>query len=539
MISSVGPLDPHEPGDGLSRRELLSRAAAGGFALSATGLLAACGSSGKSSSGASTSTPVGGGTPRKGGTLRMGIGGGGPADSLDPQVVLDGPDGMYAFAMFDQLNLVDEQMVLGNRLAEEFSPNKDATQWSVRVKQDVEFHDGKTLSADDVIFSFARMFSPKNHATDAWIGAFVKSMKKLDPRTVRFELNQPVGWFDLAVGDGGVTGIVPVGFDPKAPIGTGPFKYVSFTPGQEAVFERFPNYWNGPALLDQLTITTINDDTARLGALLTHQIDMSASILASQVPQVKSVSTLQLYNTRSSGCNPITMRVDKAPFSDVRVRQAIRLCIDRPQALEAAYSGYGFVGSDLYSPFDPAFDSSLKRTQDLEQARSLLKQAGQSDLNVQLVTAQLFPGLVEQCQVVAQNASQIGATINVRVIDAATLFGPNYLSWPLAIDVYPGLRYLTTSALADGPFAVIDETHFHLPQYESLWKQASATLDTGTRTRILHEMQQILFDQGGFIIPTYGNAITSLSKSIGGFRSEDLRGYTPGATRLNELHFTD
>ncbi|HTX07380.1 MAG TPA: ABC transporter substrate-binding protein [Solirubrobacteraceae bacterium] len=532
----MSPVEPAEldarPG-GLSRRQLMERAAAGGFALSAGALLAACGSSASTST---TSTKAA--TPIQGGTLRMGIGGGGPSDNLDPQLVTDGPDAMYAFSLFDQLNLVDEQMVLGNRLAEEFTPNHDATQWTVRVRQGVEFHNGKTLSADDVIFSFNRMFSPKNHATDAWIGQFVKSMQKVDPLTVRFQLNQPVGWFDLAVGDGGVTGIVPVDFDVKQPVGTGPFKFVSYSAGQEAVFERFPNYWGGPAKLDRLTITTINDDTARLNALLTHQIDMSATILASQVTQVKATSGLQVYNSPNSGCSPITMRVDKAPFSDVRVRQALRLCINRPQALETAYSGYGKVGADLYSPFDPAYDSSLQRSQDLEQAKSLLKQAGQSDLNVELVTAQLFPGLVQQCQVVAQNASQIGATINVRVVDAATLYGPNYLSWPFAIDIYPGLRYLTTSALADGPYAVINETHFALPQYEQLWKQASATLNESTRTQILHEMQQILFNQGGFIIPTYGNAIGALTDKVAGFLAQDLRGYPPGATRLNELYFT-
>jgi len=264
-------------GGGISRRELLTRATAGGLILSAGGLLSACSSSPTTSS---TAQPVA--KPRQGGTLRFGVAGGGPADTMDPHVIVDAPDQVYAFALYDQVNLVDENMVLGNRLAQEFTPNHDATQWTLRVKDGVEFHNGKTLSADDIIFSFTRLFSPAEHATDAWIGQFVASMRKI---------NQPVGWFDLATGDGGATSVVPVGFDPKQPVGTGPFKFVSFSPGQQAVFERNPNYWGGPAYLDKLVVTTINDDTARLNALLTHQVDMLSSILPSQVPQVKALRT--------------------------------------------------------------------------------------------------------------------------------------------------------------------------------------------------------------------------------------------------------
>jgi peptide/nickel transport system substrate-binding protein len=535
-MSNDRRLEPRASSGDLSRRELLRGAAAGGLTLSAGAILSACGSSTSSSKTASTTTT--GATPRNGGTLRIGIGGGGPADNQDPAIVLDGPDAMYAFALYDQLALVDENMVLGNRLAEEFTPNADGTQWTVRVRPGVEYHNGKTLDADDVVFTFQRMFSPKEHGVDSWIGAFVASMKKMDSRTVRFQLKEPVGWFDLAVGDGGETSIVPVGFDPKKPIGTGPFQFVSFTPGQQAAFKRFPNYWGGPAHLDELVVTTINDDTARLNALLTGQIDLNAGLLSSQIPQVKSAANLQVWSTPNSGMAPFTMRTDKAPFSDVRVRQALRLCINRPQMLEVSNSGHGAVGNDLYSPHDPAYDHSLVRTQDLEQAKSLLKQAGQSNLSVELVVAELFPGMTAQAQVLSQNASQIGAKVSVRVVDAPTLYGPNYLSWPFAIDIYPGLRYLTTSALADGPFATINETHFSNPQYEALWKQASATLDETKRTDLLHQMQNILFHQGGFIIPVFNDTIAALHSKVGGYHPHDFRGYPPGATRLNELYLT-
>ena len=520
----------------VSRRQLLGRAATGGAALGVTGLLAACGAGASPTGTASTAAEAA--IPRKGGTLRIGIGGGGPADNANPQNPLDGPDLLYIWALFDQLCLVDEEFVLRNRLAEEIASNHDATEWTVRIKSGVEFHNGKTLTADDVLFTYQSMFNPKRVAADSWIGSFIQSMHKLDARTVRFTLNQPMGWFDIAIGDGGVNGIMPVGFDVKKPIGTGPFKLVSFTPGVEAVFEGFSNYWAGKPHLDRLVISTINDDNARLNALISNQLDILTSISAAQMPAVRGNHNLRVYNSPGAQFTPITMRVDRPPFDDVRVRQALRLAVDRHEVVESAYGGYGRPASDLYSLYDPDYDHSLHRSQDLEQAKSLLRQANQTNLSVTLVTSNVLSGTIGMCEVVAQNASLAGVRVNIRQVDAATLFGPSFLSWPLAIDIYQGLRYLTTSAICDGPNATLNETHFKNPRYERLWKEASATASPSRRKELLTEMQTILFNEGGYLIPAYPNALSAYSSRVAGFPARDLRGYGPIGPGLGRLYLT-
>ncbi|MBV9133820.1 MAG: ABC transporter substrate-binding protein [Chloroflexi bacterium] len=519
-------------GEMLSRRDLLKGVGAGGVALSMSGLLAACGGSSQQST---SSKPTG--PPRKGGTVRIALSGGSSADQPDPHVNVNGPEVFYAAALYDQLNQIGEDFVLRNLLADEITPNKDGSQWTVRLKPDIEFQNGKTLGADDVIFSFQRIFNPKTHATNAWLAGLVASMKKIDPLTMRFHLHQTVGWFDIALGDGGVNNIVPVGFDLKRPIGTGPWKLTAFSPGVQSTMVANRNYWNGAPHLDELIAPVINDDTARLNALLSGQVEVLSLLLPSQVAQVEQTSGLKVWNSRSGAFAPITMRVDTPPFDDVRVRQALRLCLNRDQVLEEGFSGFGFIGADLYSPFDPAYDKSLTRSQDLEQAKSLLKQAGRADLNVELVTSNLGAGAVQQCEVLAQNASQIGATIHVRVVDSATLFGPNYLSWPFAVDLYPALTYMTTSALCDGPFASINETHFKLPRYEALWTEASAQLDPSKRNEIVRELQQILYDQGAFIIWGFGNQPGAYSSKLGGFPARDLRGYGFGAEMMQKAYY--
>ncbi|HTX07446.1 MAG TPA: ABC transporter substrate-binding protein [Solirubrobacteraceae bacterium] len=522
---------PESLGGELSRRDLLRRVGAGGVALLMTGVLAACG--GASSSSVSTAS----GPPRRGGTVHLALSGGSSADVPDPHVNVNATEVFYSASLYDQLNQIDENFVLRNRLAQEITPNKDGSQWTVRLKAGIEFQNGKTVGADDVIYSFQRIFNPKTHATNQWLSGLVASMTKIDPLTMRFDMHDPVGWFDVALGDGGVNNIVPVGFDLSRPIGTGPWRLTSFSPGVQATMVANRNFWDGTPFLDEMILPVINDDTARLNALLSGQVHVVSLLLPSQVTQVQQTSGLRVWNSPSGAFTPITMRVDTPPFDDVRVRQALRLCLNRQQVLEEGFSGYGFIGADLYAPFDPAYDKSLKRSQDLEEAKSLLKQAGRSDLNVELVTSDLVQGTVQQCEVLAQNASQIGATINVRVVDSATLFGPNYLSWPFAVDTYPALTYMTTSALADGPFASINETHFNLPRYEALWKQASAELDASRRDGIVVEMQQILYDQGGYIIWGFGNLPGAYSSKLAGFPTRDVRGYGFGAQMMQKAYF--
>jgi peptide/nickel transport system substrate-binding protein len=515
----------------IPRRTLLK---AFGLSAAAVPLLAACG--GASAMQAATTGGRSSGQPRNGGQLLLGFSGGGANSSMDVHVQQDTMETFADFMLVDQLTRMDPAFELQNVLAEELDHNADGTEWTVRIKPGVEFHNGKTLSAEDVIFTFNRILNPKTGATAAGTVAMIQAMSQVDARTVRFELSRPTAWFDIAIGDGGATGIVPVGFNPADPVGTGPFKYESWQPGVVGVFTRWDNYWGQVAYLDSVRGLCINDQDALFNALIAGQVNTMVGLQAAQADQLQSEQGFVIYNSLTGAFNPITMRTDTGPLADVRIRQALRLCLDRDQVVESAYGGYAKPTSDLYSPYDPDYDKALQRTENLAQATALVRQAGKEGLSLTLVAAEVNPGIVEACQVLSVCAAKIGINIQVRQVDTATLFGPNYLQWDFAIDSYPALRYLTTASLNDAPGASINATHFSDPEYSALWYEASAEFDAAKRKDYITQMQQILFDRGGWIIPGFYNQVGAYKNTLTGF-SDDLTGF--GMFRdLNYVGFT-
>ena len=166
---------------------------------------------------------------------------------------------------------------------------------------------------------------------------------------------------------------MPVGFNPLKPIGTGAFKMVQMNPGQQFKWAANTDYWGGAPNVDTLTMIEFADDTARVNALSSGQIQAMSQLPKSQAKVIQATSGLGLLNAETGAWRPFTMRIDVKPFSDVRVRQAFRLMIDRQQMIEQAYSGLGAVANDMYGRYDAGTPSLPQHTLDIAQAKSLLK----------------------------------------------------------------------------------------------------------------------------------------------------------------------
>jgi len=265
---------------------------------------------------------------------------------------------------------------------------------------------------------------------------------------------------------------------------------------------------------------TIQDKTRLLQRVrrLRGQVDAIDNLPGAQLSQVQSSSSLKLLVAQTGEWQPFTMRVDQPPFNDVRVRQAFRLIVNRPQMVEQVLSGQGRIANDLYSPFDPAYAGSLpQRHQDLAQAKSLLKQAGHAGLTVQLTTAPVFQGVVQAAQVFAQQASGAGVTVTLRKLDTSTFYGPNYLKWTFAQDFWATREYLPQIAQGSLPSSPFNETHWADPKFISLVNQARATLDQTKRLQVLQEAQTIEYNTGSYIIPYFTNQIDAYSAKLTGF----------------------
>jgi peptide/nickel transport system substrate-binding protein len=211
------------------------------------------------------------------------------------------------------------------------------------------------------------------------------------------------------------------------------------------------------------------------------------------------------------------MRVDQPPFNDVRVRQAMRLLVDRPQLIDSALDGYGVVASDVYSPYDPDFNSALHREQDIPQAKALLKAAGHDNFTVTLTTSAASTGMVAMATVLKEQALAAGVTINLSNVAVSTFYGKNYLQWGFSQDFYsysPYLQQVSTCMLPSSPF---NETHTNSTVLNGLYQQANNTLDTSVRKEIEFQMQTFDFNEGGYIIPAFLDTLDAYSDKITGY----------------------
>ena len=503
----------------LDRRQFLRGIAATGAVAGAGGLLTACSSSGHSSSG---HPPVSGGS-RRGGSLKVGLTGGSGADTVDPHKGLTYLDSSRLQSLYSPLVQLDANAQLEYMLAESITPsNTTFTEWVIKLKPGVTFHSGKPLTADDVVFSFNRIVSNKFSGTNPLGPIDLKNTRALDPHTVSVKMTSPYSSFvDQLAASWVYLYIAPAGFSGKAPWdGTGPFAFKSFTPGTQSVFTRNPHYWRtGLPYADTLTIIDFTDTVALANALTTGIVHGAGTLDGPQIATLASSSGVRAVVSKAGGIVPFTMRVDQPPFHDVRVRQAMRLLVDRPQLIASALDGFATPASDVFSPFDPDFDSALVRHTDISQAKSLLKAAGQQDLTVTLTTSQIATGAVTMATVLAAQAKAAGVTIKVSNVPSSTFFGPNYLKWNFALDYYnyfPYLPQVSESMLAASPF---NETHTADPGYTKLYNQANATASgSSLHKEILFKMQEFDFTQGGYIIPAFVDSLDAYGTRIAGYR---------------------
>ena len=212
------------------------------------------------------------------------------------------------------------------------------------------------------------------------------------------------------------------------------------------------------------------------------------------------------------------MRVDKGPFADNRVRQAMKLLIDRPQMLDLVFGGHGRIGNDVFGYYDPLYDHSLpQRHQDIAQAKSLLKAAGHENLTITLNTsAGIGQGIVKTAQVFAQQAKAAGVTVNVNAVTASTWFGQDYLKVPFGQDYWFYLPYLVNVPQVTIPGGAFNTPHYDNPAYTKLYKQALATTDKSTKADLAHQMQKIDYNEGGLIIPYFPPVIDATAKNVHG-----------------------
>lgn len=493
------------------RRRPARRILGAALALGLAGLLAACG--GQAVPGA---VSVGPGSPVEGGTLRVGFVGGGAADTLDGAIATNLGDVARAVNMYNALLYRDDDFDLKPMLATSVTPSPDAKVWTAHLRTDVQFSDGRQMTAKDVVASVERVIDPDDPKNGAASLANLREVVAIDDATVEFRLDQPDSALDDGLGQYTMT-IVPEDYDPANPVGTGPFMLESFTPGQSTVLKRNPYYWgdDGP-YLDRIELLNFNDTDALINALLSSQVDAVAQIPAALAEVIGADSRMEILNSETGMWLPFTMRTDTPPFDDERVRQAFRLVVDREQMVEQVLSGYGTVGNDMFASFDPAYPEFPQRTQDIEEAKRLLAEAGYPDgLSVELATAPIQAGTVEAAQVFAEQAAEAGITVKINRMDLTTYWG-DYLEYPFSQSFWYTRNFLpqaNSGAMPDSPF---NETNWTDEEFVDLVVQARGEIDEAARSALIEQAQAIMYERGGLIIWGFANQLDAYQSYVGG-----------------------
>jgi peptide/nickel transport system substrate-binding protein len=521
-VDPQGQQVPLLSGEAVGRRQFLRGVAGAGALVGAGGLLAACGSGGTSKSTLAART----GPPKPGGNLRVGLAGGSGNTTLDPHVGgVTYTDTCRLQALYQpllQLNAEGRNEFVLAESIDAVSPTK----FIIKLKSNITFHNGKSFTADDVIYSFRRIKTGNKGTGFSGANSLgpmdTNGLKALDSHTVMVPMTSDYASFEDQLSYWYFLYIVPEGFDPakQKPNGTGPFVYQSFTPGKQSVFTKNPHYWK-PNLpyADSLTIIEFPDNISLQDALITRQVDAAGALEGPQLASLANTPGVKAVASQTGAITPFTMRVDKEPFHDVNVRQALRLIVDRQQLIDSALDGYATVASDVFSPFDADFDHALRRQADIPQAKHLLKKAGRQDLTITLTTSPVATGTVAMAQVLAQQAKAAGVTIKVNNVQPNTFFSQtNYLQWPFSQDFYnysPYLAQVAQSMVKNSPF---NETHTDSPRYNNLYHQANSTLNKNTRKEIVTQMQEFDYNEGGYIIPAYIDSLDAYSTRITGWK---------------------
>jgi peptide/nickel transport system substrate-binding protein len=517
------------PNPRITRRRLIQAGVGTFSALAVPALISACGgssSSGSSTTAGSTTTAA---TQKKGGTIKYAAGDAQSKDSLDPALALTSIGTFGLGMIYDSLLAVDVNWNLTPMLAVDHTISTDAKRHTFKLRQGVEFHSGKPFTSADVAAHFKRVLNPKTGSAGLSILQPVldpSGISAPDPTTIIFNLKTPDAFFGqrvthytLRIPESGTTNWL------SGSPGTGPFKNVSFKPGEGFEFVRNDRYWqSGLPYLDGVTCAAIPDQATKVQALLSGDAHLSDTIPSSAFAQLQSSTTAELFDLQSP--SPFTFDVNGSikPFSDVRVQHAMKMLLDREKMLSVMLAGHGVVSADsLISPHDPYYPADLKPfPYDVSGAKSLLSQAGYPNgFSEAIWSTSAYPYLDDGAQFGKQYFGAGGIKINIQSVSNDRYLAA-YLKQPIVMDYalrqHPvfmfELYYASTSAS--------NISRLKDPTIDKWIGQLVRTLDSTQQKQIAGEIITRYNNMSAELVPFHFSSLWGASRKLQGLRTDPI-----------------
>ena len=461
--------------------------------------------------------------PKKGGHLRVGSEGGSNSDVIDPRRAI-GTNQLTCpiMSMFDTLTHLDENGAPVPSLCESWEASADAKTWRFKLRKDIEFHNGKTLEPADVIASYAYADDDANAHGDSRSIMANLADKKVDGDYVVLSLKSPNADLPILLTAYGLL-IAPAGTtteDWEKGVGTGPYMLEDFDPGVRFAVQRNPNHYrDDEGHFDSAEFVNIQDQASRTNALRSGEMDIINRPDPKTTNLLGKVPDIRLLESAGNQHYTMPMRVNEEPFANLDVRQAVKWGVDREAILEKILRGYGYLGNDHPIGRDQQyFNGELpQRVMDPDKATFHLKKAGLTSLTLELFAADTaWVGSVDAAQLVQESAKQ--SAINIKVTRAAE---DGY--WADTWNVKPWcLSYWGGRASEDWMFTAAysaesswNETAMQHDRFNELLLAARGELDTNKRREHYHEMQEILYDRGGAVVPVFSSYVLAMSDKLG------------------------
>ncbi|WP_417432451.1 ABC transporter substrate-binding protein [Kiloniella sp.] len=465
-------------------------------------------------------------SPKRGGLLTMAVSGGSTTDSLDPATYVEIYLGSVGHAIANNLVEIGADRVPIPELATSWEGSDDAKRWVFQIRKGVSFHNGKTLTPADVVYSLNRHLGEDSTSVAKGVLAGVTSITAEGDAVI---ITHETGDADIPIilGDYHLQ-IVPEGFtDWNKMIGTGAYMVEEYQPGVRFHGIRNPNYWKDDrGWVDEVEVLFLTDPTARTNALISGEVMIIDRVETKIVERLKSMNRFQIVEGLGGRYETSVMDVRNQSFTDNNIRLALKYGIDRQSIVDRVFQGYASVGNDHPIPeVDPFHHSELEqRTYDPDKAKFHLKKAGLETLNVSLSTADAaFPGAVDAAVLMKESGHDAGINLDVVREPNDGYWSNVWMQKPYCMSNWttrltPGLMF--SAAFACGsPWA---EAFWCHDQFEQLLVAAKTETDFTKRKQMYWDMQELINQFGGNAIFAFPTELDAYSKDVQGTAADGV-----------------
>ncbi len=500
---------------GASRRDIMRMFLAGGIGLAAGGSLFA------------RATSVLAATPVKGGHFKAAGWSSSTSDTLDPAKASLSTDYVRCCSLYNRLTFLNDGGTLSMELADSIE-SSDAKVWIVKLKSGVTFHDGKSLTSADVVFSLMRHLDKETGSKVNAIAKQITGVKAVDPLTVEITLEAPnadlptiLAMHHFMIVQDGTT-------DFSKGIGTGAFKLESFEPGVRSLMSRNENYFKpGGPHVDSFEYFAIPDEMARVSAVISGDIHLGASIKPQSMRLLESASGVDLVKSTAGNYTNLNFRMDMEPGSKFDLIEGVKYLFDRELIQMAVMRGLAEVANDQpISPMNAYHNADLKpRAFDPEKAKHHFEKAGLLGQTIPVVASDAATASVEMATVLQQAGSKIGMNFDIQRVPSDGYWSNYWLKAPVHFgNINPRPTPDILFSLLYASNAPWNESQYKSEKFDSMLAEARGELDNEKRKTIYGEMQVMVANEAGTVIPAYLSNVDAKQTKLKGLEPNPLGG---------------